>query len=108
MIAEPAQDVVVKPAKEPKPRKPEKPLENQKIWRERTQKFYYKPPPAYYREFYQKNKCEKTCETRGAVVVSQMSHHNAGKKRQAIRKMKELEARVAELEERAAELETQG
>ena len=30
MIAEPAQDVVVKPAKEPKPRKPQKPLENRR------------------------------------------------------------------------------
>ena len=106
MFAEPVQDVVMKPVKEPKPKKPKKPLKNQKIWCERTQKFYYKSPPEYYREFYHKNKREKTCETCGAVVISQMSHHIAGKKCQAIRTMKELEARGAELEERTAELES--
>ena len=105
MSDEHVEEVVAKPVKERKPRKQKKPPKNQKIWCERTQKFYYKAPPEYYRQFYHKNKCEKTCEHCGAVVLSQMSHHLNGNKCKAARKVKELEARIAELEGNTADRE---
>ena len=51
MFQEPVVDNSEKAPKSAKPKKPPRVPKNEKVWSERTQKFYYKAPKEYYREF---------------------------------------------------------
>ena len=105
MFQEPVVDNSEKALKPKKPAKPPRVLKSQKVWSENTNKFFYRAPKEYYREFYHKNKTERICPHCNAVINSQFSHHLQGKKCTAIRQMKELEARVVELEVKVEEVE---
>jgi len=96
-------DVEMKPVKRGRPKKadtpekaekPPKILKNIKIWSESKQKYWYKAPPEYYREYYHRKKKEVKCEHCGAVITSQLSHHLSGQKCTLIRKLNELKAKI--------------
>lgn len=94
-------------SKSAKAKKPPRIPKNTKVWCERTQKYYYKAKPEYYREYYHKTKKQTVCPHCEAVINSQFSHHLETKKCTAIRKMKELEAKLAELEKPVTTEETE-
>ena len=94
-------------SKSAKAKKPPRIPKNIKVWCERTQKYYYKAKPEYYREYYHKTKKETVCPHCGSVINSQFSHHLETKKCTTIRRMKELETKLVELEKTVTTEETE-
>ena len=78
--------------------KPPRVIKSRKLWSENKQKYYYKSPPEYYREFYHKNKAPIVCQYCLAVVNSQLLHHQRGVKCRLQQQLKLLEDKVKSLD----------
>ena len=74
--------------------KPKKQLKNEKVWSIEKQRYFYRAPASYYRDYYHRTKKEKTCDICGAVVKSQMWTHQRGQKCRMIKELNELKSKV--------------
>lgn len=74
--------------------KPKRLLKNEKVWSEEKQKYFYRAPASYYREYYHRTKHEKVCNICGATVTSQMWTHQRGLKCRMIKELNELKQKV--------------